>query len=300
MTNDHPFKIKSLLILSLLLAVFGCNAPPNVTVQATAPAAVSPQDFSLEIVVGLLQSGVADAATLESKINDPSTGINNVDIDKDGRVDYIQIVEQMIPSGKKLELIAQPSSGTIPEMTIAAIKFDTTGQELVAEAGFAPLVDPAGVHYYRSNLAASLLFTQWLLMPSRPIFLVHPRPIGYSYYGRRSAPAFSQTRTTYSQQTRIAPIQAQPRPQSFNAGRLTSPPRSSPRPVATTVTGASQGVSNFGVDNRQKSAGTAFGAAPAPRAPSFSSPTPRPAAPAARPSPPASRPSPSPSRGRSR
>jgi len=300
MTNTHTFKLK-LLILTLILTALGCDrrTSTNVTITNTAPASVSPQDFALETVVGLLKAGVADAATLEAKINDPASGINNVDIDKDGKVDYIQVVEQPIPSGKKLELIAQPSSGTMPEMTIAAIKFDTTGPELVAEAGFAPLIDPGGAHYYRSSLASDLLFTQWLLMASRPVYVVHPRPLGYTYYTRRSAPAFTQTRTTFSQQTRIAPIQAQPRPATFNAGRLTQPPRSTPRPVATTLTGASQGVSNFAVDNRQKAAGTAFGAAPSKPSTTFSAPASKPAAAPSRPAASPSRPA-SPSRGRSR
>lgn len=264
------------LALFLLAACKG--PPPNVTVTSEAPASVAPGDFALDTVVGLLKSGTADGPALEAKINDPSTGIDNVDIDKDGKIDYITVVESQIPSGKKMELVAHPSGGQAPDTSIAAIKFEgSTGSGVDVQAGYAPLVDPNGQYYYHDSLAADLLFATWLFMPSRPYYVSYA-PSGYAYRSRMAPAAFSQTRTTYQVQTRISPVAAAPRPATFNAARLTAPPRAS----ATSFAQASQGTTAFKADARAKPSAAGFGA---------SSPSP-----ASRPAP--SRPSPS--RGKSK
>lgn len=278
------------LPIAAMLALSGCDHTANVTVTNTAPVTVSPHDFALDTVVALLRSGVNDGPTLESKINDPTSGINNVDIDQDGKVDYVQVQEAQIPSGKKMELIVHASSGSVPDTSIAAIKFTQADSGVDVQAGYAPLIDPVGQYYYRDHLLADMLFAQWLFMPMRPMYFA-PMPMGYSYRSRMAPAAFSQTRTTFTQTSRISPIVSQPRPASFNAARLTSPPRpSQTRGPSSTFGQAAQGTTNFGVDSRSKPAAVGFGASPASRPAS-----------APRSSPPPSRPSfSSPSRGRSR
>lgn len=267
-----------LLALALLLAA--CKGPPpNVTVMNEAPASVAPGDFALDTVVGLLKSGAADGPALEAKINDPSTGINNVDIDKDTLKDYVRVVESQIPSGKKMELVAHPSGGQAPDTTIAAIKFEGgAGSGVDVQAGYAPLIDPGGQYYYHDTLGADLLFATWLFMPSRPYYVSYV-PVGYAYRPRMAPAAFSQTRTTYQTQTRISPVAAAPRPATFNAARLTSPPRA----AATSFSQASQGTTAFKADTRAKPAATGFGASPARAATPTSAPASRPAV--SRPSP---------------
>jgi len=275
MKNTH--KSRSYLLVLLILSVFGCNnRQPQITVtNNTAVASVSPQDFALDTVLALLKSGVNDGPTLEARINDPASGINNVDVDKDGRTDFVNVVEAQIPAGKKMELMAHPSSNNGPDISIAAIRFAQSDSGVDVQAGYAPLIDPQGQYYYHDSLLANMLFAQWLFMPSRPYY-VSSVPMGYTYRPRMAPSQFTQTRTTYTTQTKISPIVSTPRPASFNAARLTSPPR----PAATTLGGTAQGVSNFQVDNRQKAAGTAFGStpvrtsAPAPAPVRVSSPTP--------------------------
>lgn len=277
------------LLLTLALALLACDHTANVTVTNSAPSTISPKDFALDTVVALLRSGVNDGPTLESKINDPASGINNVDIDQDGKVDYVQVQEAQIPSGKKMELIAHPSGGAAPDTSIAAIKFSQADSGIDVQAGYAPLIDPSGQYYYHDHLLADMLFAQWLFMPSRPMYFA-PVPMGYSYRSRMPAATFSQTRTSFTQTSRVSPIVSQPRPASFNAARLTAPPRA----PSTTFGQAAQGTTAFKVDTRQKAAATGFGASsPVSRPTPSPSPAPRSA--------PASRPSfSSPSRGKSR
>lgn len=266
-----------LTFLALLLAVLGCSHPTtNVTVEASA--SITPQDFALDVVVGLLKAGANDAAGLEAKINDPASGINNVDLDKDGKTDYVQVVESQIPTGRKMELIAHASSGASPDISIAGIKFSQSGGGVDVEAGYAPLIDPGGRYYYHDSLASDLLFAQWLFMPSRPMYFVHPIPMGYVYRPRVPVSTFTSTRSTFTSTTRVSPVRATPRPASFNAGRITSPPRA----PATTLGGAARGVSGFSVDSRAKPAGVGFGGSSTPRPSSPSSPASRPSSPSFR------------------
>lgn len=274
--------LKSIFLAMIVIVLVGCgrSSSTNVTVTQEANPAISPNDFALDTVVGLLKQGASDGPTLEAKINDPSTGINNIDIDKDGKIDYVQVVESQIPSGKKLELIVHASSNSIPDVTIAGIKFAQNGDGVDVQAGYAPTIDPAGQYYYQDRLLTNMLIAQWLFMPSRPLYYVHSVPSTYAYRTRVPASQFTQTRSTFTQTTRVAPVAATPRPASFNAARVTAPPRG----PATTLGGASQGVSSFGVDSRSKAAGTGFGASPSTRTAS-PSPVSRPASsPVSRPS----------------
>lgn len=276
------------IILFAIMTLAGCDGhpAPTVTVVNEAPASVAPEDFALNTVVALLRSGVTDGPSLEARINDPSTGINNVDVDKDGRVDYVSVQEAQIPSGKKMELVAHPSGNAGPDTTFAAIRFAPGPGGVDVQAGYAPLIDPRGQYYYHDTLASDLAFAAWLFLPSRPYYVSRP-PIGYVYRSRMPAATVSQTRTTFTTTTRVSPVVAAPRPSSFNAARLTAPPR----PASTTFAQASQGTTAFQADSRAKPAATGFGASPAPAPARTSSPSP-----AARTAP--SRPSPA--RGKSR
>jgi len=282
----HARMIRKTAIASAMLALSACKgAPPQVTVVSDPPASVAPGDFALDTVVGLLRSGVTDGPSLEARINDPASGINNVDVDKDGKTDYVNVEEAAIPSGKKMELVAQPSSGQGPDTPFAAIRFAPGPAGVDVQAGYAPLVDPVGRYYYHDTLASDLAFAAWLFLPSRPYY-VSRAPVGYVYRSRVPAATFTQTRTTFTQTTRVSPVAASPRPASFNAARLTSPPR----PAATTLAQASQGTSAFRVDSRAKPAATGF--APSPSRATSTTPASRPSSPGG------SRPSPS--RGKSR
>jgi len=270
--------MKNLKLIALFLLVLAaCGRTTSVTV--TQEVAISHQDFALDVVVGLLKSGVADGASLEAKINDPASGINNIDFDKDGKTDYVQVVEQQIPSGRKLELVAHASGGAAQDTVFAGIKFTQAGSEVGVEAGFAPLVDPGGSYFYRDTLVGASPMATWVFLPSRPIFYVRPIPLGYVYRPRLSVSTFSSTRSTFTSTTRVSPVRSTPRPPSFNAGRVTAPPRA----PAQTLGGASKSVSGFSVDSRPKPSGIGFGGGALPRttaspsfksAPSFSRPSP--------------------------
>lgn len=278
------------LLAAVLLTIFGCDqrspapvgyvnpAPPQIVAQT----AVSPQDFALANVVALLRSGVTDGQSLEASINNPSTGINNVDMDKDGRVDYVMVRESPTPTGKRMDLVDHPSSGAGADQPIASISFDQGPAGVNVQAGYAPFIDPSGSLYYRDTMPSNLAFATWLFLASRPAYYA-PVPIGYAYRSTLAPSVVSQTRTTYETQTKVSPVRTSPKPASFTTG-ITSKPQatvvqgSGPKASTGTLSGNAAGLSDFKVSS-----------GPKPAAAGFASPATRPAAPAPAP---AARPSP--------
>jgi len=87
------------------------NAEANAEVEGEARVAVVAEarvagdvtiksaDFELEVVSQLIKEGeIESAAELEVVINDEARGINHVDIDADGTIDHIQVVEVRGPT----------------------------------------------------------------------------------------------------------------------------------------------------------------------------------------------------------
>src|SRR4051812_3110950 len=89
----------------------GPRAGPTATTAAAQNMLMDAEAFDLGQVVGLIKADkVADAQSLQTTINDPSSGNNNVDLDKDGQIDFIAVHEAQAAGGKKFDFIAYPSS----------------------------------------------------------------------------------------------------------------------------------------------------------------------------------------------
>src|SRR5688572_12456526 len=97
------------------------------------------QAFDLQTVVGLVKDQkVKDADELQTVINGTS-GINNVDLDKDGQIDFVGVKEtQADGNARALDFVAVPSSRQGEPVTIASISFsiDTTTNQLVVQGGY--------------------------------------------------------------------------------------------------------------------------------------------------------------------
>ncbi|HEY8377016.1 MAG TPA: hypothetical protein VIK91_11030 [Nannocystis sp.] len=130
-------------------AVVVAEAPEGeatVEVKAEVKAEISPENLDLEGITYLIKKGkVKNADELEKKINSPKEKINNIDIDGDGKVDKIQIVEVKKDDGTIIfELHAIPSKSKDKDayVVVAYISFvpDKTTNVLVVKATYAPVV----------------------------------------------------------------------------------------------------------------------------------------------------------------
>lgn len=146
MMKHQSSESTAVALTSLWLLVAGCDtkgeaipaanaeAPTNVqavaSVEADAAveAKIDPKDFDLEAVASVVEEGkIESAAELEVIINDEERGINHIDIDADGKIDHVQVVEveesTEADGDVVLELRVVPSSSGSVD---AAIVFATT------------------------------------------------------------------------------------------------------------------------------------------------------------------------------
>lgn len=108
--------VRLLCCASLVVMLAGCDPAPEPThtaetVARRAPTGKTAEAFDLAAITKLIEANeVHDAKEIEEKINDPSTGINALDLDEDGVTDLVEVIESRDNSKATLELRAIPSS----------------------------------------------------------------------------------------------------------------------------------------------------------------------------------------------
>ena len=176
--------------------------------------------FDMEAVIAKLKDGtLQNASELEKFINEAS-GINNIDIDKDGKVDDVSVTEERGADGNiAMAVKAHPlSSDAVCIAEIAFSKNVQTGQVEITGA-YPEYVSGYRDHYYHHTLTGSvvgdMMFYSWLFSP-RPVFM---SPYKAGFYGV-SRPIMStsqirQTRTTYRTQNKVSPVPKTSKPSTY-------------------------------------------------------------------------------------
>lgn len=159
-------------------------AKVDVDVEAT----IKPEALDLESITFLVKKGkVKDAKQLEAQINNPKEKINNVDIDGDGKVDKIQVVEIRNEADGSIifELRAIPSSTKDKDaaVVIATLNFvpDKVTKKMVVKCVYSPIVVgydtivfeyfvPIEVNNDVIVVVDSSPFYGWAFTVSRPVY----------------------------------------------------------------------------------------------------------------------------------
>ncbi|HEY0134881.1 MAG TPA: hypothetical protein VGB85_12395 [Nannocystis sp.] len=167
---------------------------------------IKPEALDLESITFMVKkSKVKDAAALEKKINNPKEKLNNVDIDGDGKVDKIVIVEVKKDDGVivfELHAIPSKSKDKDAAIVLAYINFtpDKTTNVLIVKATYAPVVIGYDVIVYDYTVPIVVKndvivvsggggFYGWLYAVHRPAFYgvvvydVAPPPVIIVEYG---------------------------------------------------------------------------------------------------------------------
>jgi hypothetical protein len=178
--------MKKILIplIAVLLLGAGCsqNRPEqnNVTIENNTTAG-----FDVNKLAQLVKTST-DPQVLEKAINDPNNHINNLDLDKDGNIDYLKVSE---PGKNELNVVDDISSSQ--SVTVASIKVNPTDNN-TADLNIQGNPQYAGNNnYYHSSFS----FTDFLLLSyiMRPHSYYMPM-YHYGYY----PPYYSRTRTVTS------------------------------------------------------------------------------------------------------
>ena len=150
--------------------------------------------LDLQAVTELVKKA-SSGEELEKQLNRPE-GINNLDLDADGKVDFIKVTEYGNKEAYGFSLTAEPESGE--EQELATIEI--TREEEQAQI---QVVGNHGVyghdHAYRSSVGiGTLLLWSYLLSP-HPFYV---SPWRYGYYPSYYSPYHSVGRNVYTTRTR--------------------------------------------------------------------------------------------------
>jgi hypothetical protein len=283
--------------LVIAVAVTGCSRRKDYRspgpVKAQVEYKMDAAEFDLETVVGLLKTKqVKDAEELQKKINDPESGINNVDLDGDKMVDFVTVKEERhSDTQRQLDFLAFPSSKSGADPTpIASVSFQVgqDNQQLTVVGAYPSYVNGyASASYvytvpYTGPTFGEMLFLSWLFSP-RPMYMYAPyHTFGYRPYGVMAPSSIVTRRTSYRTEARVAPVQRQA-PPAGAAPRFATQAESRFKPSASaganSLSSSGRSAQSFGVRDpaRGKPTATGFGAPPSASAPSagssFSKPT---------------------------
>jgi len=182
----------------------------DVNIQADA----SNTAFDVNALSTVVQKS-SDPKVLEQQINDPSTNINNLDLDKDGKVDYLTVKET---GQNQLEIddAAVNPATVVAKLTITP---DQGNQTANLQIQGTPAYCGPNYDYYQPHISfGTMLFMAYLMRP-HPYYM----PMyGYGHYPGYYSSRRTVVRTVYRPTTSSYTV-----PHSSSAGRSTAPSRSS-------------------------------------------------------------------------
>ncbi len=186
-------------IIVVAWAIFsgGCSKKQdryNVEVQTMVSAA---DGLDLQAVGDLLKRAKT-AEQLEKLLNDSGEGINNLDLDENGEVDYVQVEEYGSGNSRGFSLTVETSADE--EQEVATIEIEKSGNEADVQIHGNSHVYGAN-HYHRSRFG----FGDYLLLSY--MFRPHPfymSPWGYGYHPSYYRPYRTVSTTAYRNRTSSA------------------------------------------------------------------------------------------------
>ena len=183
--------MKKLLFL-LVCTIIICACSPNqqnqnFSDQTSSSVSADPSiNLDLQALMNLVKTS-RDATDIERKLNQPY-GINNCDLDNDGKVDYIKVVEY----------------GNMPVVGYKFYATLQTGDKLVAQIELNKNSNTANIQgnpsYYgnNNNYQSSFTLTDWIILSY--MFSPHSyyvSPYRYGYYGSYYSPYSCVSRSSY-------------------------------------------------------------------------------------------------------
>ena len=221
--------MKKILIAltSVVLFATACNQNPpqqnNVTIENTN----APAGFDVNKLAQLVKTST-NPQILEKGINDPNNHINNLDLDKDGNIDYLKVEEN---GPNRLKVVDDVSDAD--SVTVARIKIDPDSTNNTANLDVTGNPQYSGYNnYYHSSFS----FTDFLLLS----YLMRPHPYYMPMYHYGYYPSYYTRVHTY---TNFRPTTSP----SMSSRRSLSSPTGSQRSFSTR---SSQPVRSGGFGSR--------------------------------------------------
>jgi hypothetical protein len=153
------------------------SALPTLTPEKQAEVILKEYSKGLDLdAVTVLAKKSKDAADFERLLNSQAEAVNNIDLNEDGKVDYIKVTEYGSGSRRGFSLTTEISPGKVQE--IATIDFQNNGESgVIQTTGNPSLYGPGSYHTSSFSMTDALLMA-WLFS-NRPVYT---SPYGYGNY----------------------------------------------------------------------------------------------------------------------
>jgi hypothetical protein len=201
-------------VLAIMLVLTGCggdkdNAKASTNVQVNVESAAAADGLDLQ-ALGALAQQANDAEDLEKQINQ-SSGINNLDLDANGEVDYLKVSSYGEGDFRGFSFAVEMEGGE--EQHVAEIQIEKSGGQATMEVSGNEQIYGSGSHYSSRLDVADIVLLSWLYGGHyRPYYspyhygvypgYYHPyRPVPYNAYSTRTRTVVSSSRTTMSKST---------------------------------------------------------------------------------------------------
>lgn len=219
----------------------------DVNIQADA----SNTAFDVNALSAVVQKS-ADPKVLEQQINDPSTNINNLDLDKDGKVDYLTVTETGANQLQINDAAVNPPT-VVAKLTITP---DNTNQTANLQIQGTPAYCGPNYDYYQPHISfGTMLFMAYLMRP-HPYYM----PMyGYGHYPGYYTSRRTVVRTVYRPTSSPYTVAHSNTGSGFHgpssgSGRSSlSSPSSSQRSFGTRNSGTPVGSGGFGNSSSRSS-----------------------------------------------
>jgi len=212
-----------LVVLLSIIGLFGSAALPQ-DVTVVAPTSEAADGLDLQAVAELFKDA-KDLEAFEKSLNDPEVGVNNLDLDDNGEVDFIRVVEEASDDARVIILQVPLAENEFQDVATIEIEKNSDedynmqihGTEIIYGADY--YVAPVHVHIHTWPIIGWMF--RPVYHPYRSVFHFgfHPvwwrpwRPVHVDVYRVRTvrirtSATFSVTRTT--RVTRVTKVNYRP------------------------------------------------------------------------------------------
>jgi hypothetical protein len=201
--------------LLLVLNIWPVFAQDNITVVSPSSEAAEGLDLA---AVGQLFKDSQNLEAFERSLNDPEVGINNIDLDENGEVDFIRVVEQIADDTHLIVLQVQLAKDEFQD--VATIEVEKSGDDKYnlqirgdeSIYGVDYYIVPADVHIYRWPIITAIY--RPLYRPYRSVFYIgsYPRwyrpfrPVTVSVYRTRTVRITGRASFTVARTSRVKSV----------------------------------------------------------------------------------------------
>ena len=230
--------MKRIILHLVVLSVLGttpCLSHAQEDVTVVAPTSEAAEGLDLQAVADIFKDA-KNLATFEKALNDPEVGVNNLDLDDNGEVDYIRVVEEA--ADETHVIILQVPLAKDEFQDVATIEVEKTaddaynlqchGNEVIYGADY--YVQPTHVHIHTWPIITWMYGPVYRPYRSAFYFGVYPRwwrpyrPVTFRIYRTRTVKYTRGRPFTIGRTTRVTTVR-----------KVNYTPRSSTRVKKTTA-----------------------------------------------------------------